>query len=88
MDLKDVENKSKNKALFTKFIAFSSQEFSDKIMLFVNQISEDILDGIFLDIEQQTEIEIPNEIKIIVKTVILSNLEMINEIYNERRFIK
>ena len=88
VDLKDVENKSKNKALFTKFIAFSSQEFSDKIMLFVNQISEDILDGIFLDIEQQTEIEIPNEIKIIVKTVILSNLEMINEIYNERRFIK
>lgn len=88
VNLEDVENKNKNRALATKFISFSSQEFNDKIMSFVNQINENVLNEIFWNIEQQTKIEVPNEVKIIVKTVILNNLEMINEIYNERRFIK
>ena len=88
VDLKDVENKNKNRILLTKFIDASSQEFIDKIMGFVNQINEDVLSNIFLDIEQHTKIEIPNEVKIIVKTVVLNNLEMISEIYNERRLTR
>lgn len=88
VDSKDVENKNKNRALLTKFVDFSSEEFSEKIVCFVDQINEDVLNNIFLDIEQQTKIEMPHEVKIIVKTVILSNLEMIREIYNERRFVR
>ncbi len=85
VDLEDVESKSKNRAIMTKFIDFSSQEFIDRIMCFIKQINEDLLNSIFSDIEQQIKIEIPNKIKIIVKTVIANNIEMINEINNERR---
>ncbi len=88
VDLENIERKSKNRELLTEFIASSSQEFNDKVLYFTNQINEDVLNEIFLDIEQQTKAEIPNEVKIVVKAVILTNLEMINHIYNERRFIK
>ena len=88
VNLQDVLEKNKNRALLTKFISFSSQEFNDRIMCFVHQINEDVLNSIFKDIEQQTKTDIPDEVKIVVKTVIFSNLEMISEIYDERRFTK
>ena len=57
-------------------------------MEYVNIIDDNTLDSIFLEIENEINVEIPVEVKIVVKTVIFRNLEMINEIYNERNLIK
>ena len=71
-----------------EFIFSSSQEFVDRLMEYVNIIDDNTLDSIFLEIENEINVEIPVEVKIVVKTVIFRNLEMINEIYNERNLIK
>ena len=88
VDINDIETKNKNRIMLAEFINFSSQEFNDKIMRFVNQINENELDSIFMEIEQQTNQKVPNEVRVVTKAVIFRNLEMINEIYNERRTFK
>ena len=88
VDINDIEQKNKNRVMMQEFIFSSSQEFVDRLMEYVNIIDDNTLDSIFLEIENEINVEIPVEVKIVVKTVIFRNLEMINEIYNERNLIK
>lgn len=88
VDINDIEQKNKNRVMMQEFIFSSSQEFVDRLMEYVNIIDDNTLDNIFLEIENEINVEIPVEVKIVVKTVIFRNLEMINEIYNERNLIK
>ena len=84
VDIDDWENKSKNQAIISNFLAHSSEEFVDRIMSFVDMINEDMLNDIFIEIEHDIELIIPSEVKTIVKTVILSNTKMIRKLCGER----
>ena len=88
VELEDVEQKNKNRLLLTKFIALSSQEFINRLSSIISRIDESTLDSIFLEIEQETKTPIPQEVKIVVKTVINNNLAMLNEITADRRKVK
>ena len=85
VDLEDVEQKNKNRQMMEKFITFSSEEFLKKINYFTSQIDDSLLDTVFSEIEEQTKTPVPNDVKLIVKTVIFNNIEMINELCSERK---
>ena len=83
MDLSDVEEKNKNKKMLQKFIINSDEIFNKKLQTFANYIDEMTLDEIYEEIEKQTGIKVPDDVKKIVKVVIFNNIKMINETYTE-----
>lgn len=83
VDLSDVEEKNKNKKMLQKFIINSDEIFNKKLQTFANSIDEMTLDEIYEEIEKQTGIKVPDDVKKIVKVVIFNNIKMINETYTE-----
>ena len=88
VNLDDVESKSKNPVMMGEFIEDSSQEFNDKLIHFIELIDEESLNKIFLEVEKQINNKVPDDVKLIVKTVIFNNIDMIKEIYIERGKVK
>ena len=88
VSLDDVEPKSKNPVMMSEYIEDSSQEFNDKLMQFIELIDEGALNKIFLEVEGQINNKVPDDIKLIVKTVVFNNIDMIKEIYMERGKVK
>lgn len=88
IDMNDVENRNKNSILFNKLLDYSTTQFNEKLINFINQINEELLNEIFLELEIQIGVPIPNEVKIITNTVIFNNIGIINEIYQERKKTK
>ena len=84
VDKTDVNKKNKNIIMMEKFIDFSSQEFIERIIYMTKKLDKETLDFIFLEIEKEIQAKIPEEVKIVVKTVINTNIEMIREIYSEK----
>ena len=88
VSLDDVKPKSKNPVMMSEYIEDSSQEFNDKLMQFIELIDEGALNKIFLEVEGQINNKVPDDIKLIVKTVVFNNIDMIKEIYMERGKVK
>ncbi len=88
VDLTDVNKKNKNKIMMEKFIDYSSEEFTERIISMIKKLDEGTLDFIFLEIEKEIQDKIPEEVKIVVKTVINTNIRMIREIYSEKGAVK
>ena len=88
VDLIDVNEKNKNPIMMDKFIEHSSQEFNDRIISFVKKLDENDIDVLFLEIEKEIHEKIPEDVKIVVKTVINTNIEMIKDIYSEKGITK
>ena len=88
VDLTDVNKKNKNKIMMEKFIDYSSEEFTERIISMIKKLDEGTLDFIFLEIEKEIQDKIPEEVKIVVKTVINTNIKMIREIYSEKGVVK
>ena len=84
VDKTDVNKKNKNRIMMEKFIDYSSQEFIERIIYMTKKLDKETLDFIFLEIEKEIQAKIPEEVKIVVKTVINTNIEMIREIYSEK----
>lgn len=84
VDKTDVNKKNKNIIMMEKFIDYSSQEFIERIIYMTKKLDKETLDFIFLEIEKEIQVKIPEEVKIVVKTVINTNIEMIREIYSEK----
>ena len=84
VDKTDVNKKNKNRIMMEKFIDYSSQEFIERIIYMTKKLDKETLDFIFLEIEKEIQVKIPEEVKIVVKTVINTNIEMIREIYSEK----
>lgn len=88
VDKTDVNKKNKNIIMMEKFIDFSSQEFIERIIYMTKKLDKETLDFIFLEIEKEIQAKIPEEVKIVVKTVINTNIEMIREICSEKGITK
>ena len=84
VDKTDVNKKNKNIIMMEKCIDFSSLEFIERIIYMTKKLDKETLDFIFLEIEKEIQAKIPEEVKIVVKTVINTNIEMIREIYSEK----
>lgn len=69
--------------MLQKFIINSDEIFNKKFQTFANSIDEMTLDEIYEEIEKQTRIKVPDDVKKIVKVVIFNNIKMINETYTE-----
>lgn len=69
--------------MLQKFIINSDEIFNKKLQTFANSIDEMTLDEIYEEIEKQTGIKVPDDVKKIVKVVIFNNIKMINETYTE-----
>jgi len=88
VDKIDVNKKNKNIIMMEKFIDYSSQEFIERIIYMTKKLDKETLDFIFLEIEKEIQAKIPEEVKIVVKTVINTNIEMIREICSEKGITK
>lgn len=69
--------------MLQKFIINSDEIFNKKLQTFANSIDEMTLDEIYEEIEKQTGIKVPDDVKKIVKVVIFNNIKMISETYTE-----
>lgn len=85
VDYIDNEQKNANSVMLRKFMDYSEEKFNDRIIEIIKKIDEDMLNTLFLEIEEDIQSEIPSGVKRVVKTVILTNADMINEIYDERK---
>ena len=84
----NVNKKKKNIIMMEKFIDYSSQEFIERIIYMTKKLDKETLDFIFLEIEKELQAKIPEEVKIVVKTVINTNIEMIRENCSEKGITK